>query len=61
MAYDGITVAAVTDELNKKLSGGRVYRIAQPESDAIVLTDCCFLPMRHFRWFILRMRTGKIP
>ena len=38
MAYDGITVAAVTDELNKKLSGGRVYRIAQPESDAIVLT-----------------------
>lgn len=38
MAYDGITVAAVTDELNKKLTEGRVYRIAQPESDAIVLT-----------------------
>ena len=38
MAYDGITVAAVTEELNRKLTGGRVYRIAQPENDAVVLT-----------------------
>ncbi|MCR5209165.1 MAG: NFACT family protein [Lachnospiraceae bacterium] len=38
MAYDGLTVAAVTDELNKKLTGGRIYRIAQPENDALLLT-----------------------
>ena len=38
MAFDGITVAAVTKELNDKLSGGRVYKIAQPEEDALLLT-----------------------
>ncbi|MBR1470579.1 MAG: NFACT family protein [Lachnospiraceae bacterium] len=38
MAFDGITVAAVTKELNEKLSGGRVYKIAQPEADALLLT-----------------------
>ena len=38
MAYDGLTVAAVTDELNTNLSGGRIYRIAQPENDALLLT-----------------------
>ncbi len=38
MAFDGITVAAVTKELNDKLTGGRVYKIAQPEEDALLLT-----------------------
>ncbi|MCR5031329.1 MAG: NFACT family protein [Lachnospiraceae bacterium] len=35
MAFDGITVAAVVKECNDLLTGGRVYKIAQPESDAV--------------------------
>lgn len=38
MAFDGITVAAITKELQDKLTGGRVYKIAQPEKDALILT-----------------------
>lgn len=38
MAFDGITVAAVTEELNRTLTGGRIYKIAQPEADELLLT-----------------------
>ena len=38
MALDGITIAALTAELNNKLSGGRIYKIAQPEADELLLT-----------------------
>ncbi len=38
MAFDGITVAAVVKELNQELSGGRIYKIAQPEADELLLT-----------------------
>ncbi|MDE6529367.1 MAG: NFACT family protein [Lachnospiraceae bacterium] len=38
MAFDGMTVAAVVKELNQELSGGRVYKIAQPEPDELLLT-----------------------
>ncbi|MCR5719041.1 MAG: NFACT family protein [Lachnospiraceae bacterium] len=38
MAFDGIAVAAVTRELNDKLLGGRVYKIAQPEEDELLIT-----------------------
>ena len=38
MAFDGITVAAVTKELKEKLTGGRIAKIAQPETDALLLT-----------------------
>ncbi|MCR5625896.1 MAG: NFACT family protein [Lachnospiraceae bacterium] len=38
MALDGITVAALTDELNKEIINGRLYKIAQPEDDEILLT-----------------------
>lgn len=38
MAFDGITVAALTDELSQKLLGARVYKIAQPEKDELLLT-----------------------
>ena len=37
MAFDGITVAAVVQELNEKLAGGRVDKIYQPENDEIHL------------------------
>ena len=38
MAFDGITIAALTSELNHTLLGGRVYKIAQPETDELLLT-----------------------
>ncbi|MCM1155620.1 MAG: NFACT family protein [Roseburia sp.] len=38
MAFDGITIANIVHELNQDLTGGRVYKIAQPESDELLLT-----------------------
>lgn len=38
MAFDGITVAAVAKELKENLVGGRIYKIAQPENDELLLT-----------------------
>ena len=38
MAFDGITIACMAHELNKKLSGGRISKIAQPEADELLLT-----------------------
>ena len=38
MAFDGMTVAAVTKELAKMTAGTRIYKIAQPEADEILLT-----------------------
>lgn len=38
MALDGIMIAAVADELGRTLTGGRIAKIAQPESDELMLT-----------------------
>lgn len=38
MAFDGITIANIVAELKETLSGGRIYKIAQPESDELLLT-----------------------
>lgn len=38
MAFDGITIACITKELNTSLTGGRIYKIAQPENDALLIT-----------------------
>ena len=38
MAFDGITVAAVVKELKDNLLTGRIYKIAQPEKDELLLT-----------------------
>ena len=38
MAFDGITVAAVVQELEHTLVGGRISKIAQPENDELLLT-----------------------
>ena len=38
MAFDGITIAAVAKELRSTLMGGRIYKIAQPEADELLLT-----------------------
>ena len=38
MAFDGITIAAVVKEMKEFLTGGRIYKIAQPENDELLLT-----------------------
>ncbi len=38
MAFDGITVANLTRDLKKYLEGGRIYKIAQTESDELFIT-----------------------
>ncbi|MDO4189879.1 MAG: NFACT family protein, partial [Lachnospiraceae bacterium] len=38
MAFDGITVSAVVKELNSQFIGARIYKIAQPEPDELLLT-----------------------
>lgn len=38
MAFDGITVSAITKELQETLTGGRIAKIAQPEADELLLT-----------------------
>ncbi|MCM1190354.1 MAG: NFACT family protein [bacterium] len=38
MAFDGVTIASVVSELKRELIGGRLYKIAQPEEDELILT-----------------------
>ena len=38
MAFDGITIAALTKELSDQLVGGRIAKIIQPEKDELLLT-----------------------
>lgn len=38
MAFDGITIAAMVQELHTYLDGGRFNKIAQPEADALLIT-----------------------
>lgn len=38
MAFDGVTIANIIKELNETLIGGRIYKIAQPENDELLLT-----------------------
>lgn len=38
MAFDGITIAGIVSELQKTILDGRIYKIAQPEEDELLLT-----------------------
>ena len=38
MAFDGITISNIIHELNNTITGGRIYKISQPETDEILLT-----------------------
>ena len=38
MAFDGVTIACIVKELNDTCLGGRLYKIAQPENDELMLT-----------------------
>lgn len=41
MAFDGITVSCLVHECSELLTGGRLYKIAQPEADELLLTVKC--------------------
>lgn len=38
MALDGITIACLVHEMDRRMTGGRISRIAQTESDELILT-----------------------
>ncbi len=38
MAFDGITIANLTKDFSDLLTGGRIYKIAQTESDELFIT-----------------------
>ncbi|MCR5254996.1 MAG: NFACT family protein [Acetatifactor sp.] len=38
MAFDGVTISNIVNELQEKIIGGRIYKIAQPESDELLIT-----------------------
>ncbi len=38
MAFDGTTIACIVHELNNKIAGGRISKIAQPEKDELQIT-----------------------
>ncbi len=38
MAFDGITISALVSEIKDKVTGGRIDKIYQPESDEIILS-----------------------
>lgn len=38
MAFDGITIANIVAECKERMVGGRIYKIAQPEKDELLLT-----------------------
>jgi predicted ribosome quality control (RQC) complex YloA/Tae2 family protein len=38
MAFDGITIANITKDMSDLLTGGRIYKIAQTESDELLIT-----------------------
>ena len=38
MAFDGITICALSDELNKRLKGASISKIAQPEKYELLFT-----------------------
>lgn len=38
MAFDGITIAAIRAELENKIVGGKINKIAQPETDELMIT-----------------------
>lgn len=38
MAFDGVTIAGIVSELKNIVTGNRIYKIAQPEKDELILT-----------------------
>ena len=37
MAFDGVVIANIVYDMNRLLTGGRIYKIYQPEADELLL------------------------
>ena len=48
MALDGIVIANIRQELEQTLLGGRLYKIAQPETDELLFTIKTTVQACHF-------------
>lgn len=57
MAFDGITIHAMVQELNRNLAGGRFNKIAQPETDELLIT--CKGPGGQYR--LLMSASASLP
>ena len=57
MAFDGITIACMAHELQKKLTGARITKIAQPEADELLLT----LKSREGSYRLLLSASASLP
>ena len=68
MAFDGLVIAALTDEFSRALTGGRIQKIYQPEADELMITikmnapttGCCFPQAPLCRWLILQKTQRQI-
>ena len=57
MAFDGITTAALADELNGLLQGGGVSRIVQSEKDELLIT----IKNRKIQYRLLMSANASLP
>jgi len=57
MAFDGIVVAAVVRELQNTIENGRISKIAQPESDELLLT----IKSPHGQYRLLLSASASLP
>ena len=57
MAFDGITVAALVKECKDLLTGSRIYKIAQPETDELQLT----LKTKSGQHYLLLSASASLP
>lgn len=57
MAFDGVTVAAVIKECRDLLAGGRIYKIAQPETDELQLT----IKTKTGQYYLLLSASASLP
>ncbi len=57
MAFDGVTIAAVIKECRDLLTGGRIYKIAQPETDELQLT----IKTKMGQYYLLLSASASLP
>ena len=68
MAFDGITIAAMVQELHKNLDNGRFNKIAKPESVALMIQEkvrmdnvvYLYPPVPLFHLFILPAKINQV-
>ena len=51
MAFDGIVISALAEELREKLVGGRIVKISQPEKEELILTISFFRTSKRYDLF----------